>query len=115
MKVLVVEVFVLNVPQPLTVERIVHALAELSEGGTKAVCLTCDGRQELPLKNFAHDHSNEIARMARVTYPFFSEETKGGFWSGSRGYFYVPDHIIGDRGNIFPGWEKCVNFPLAEV
>jgi hypothetical protein len=120
MRTLIVGVLVLEAtmrpPRPLTVERIVRKLAELSEGGTRAVCLTCErGSLDRERKYFAHDHSDEIAKIARATYPFFEECRGGGFWLGSRGYFFVPHHIIGPRGNMFPGWEDCVNFPISEV
>jgi|SRR3989344_1390229 len=100
---------------PLSVERIVDKLAELSEQGTKAVCLTCEGVELLPLKNFAHDHSNEIATMAREKFPFFSGEDRGYFGLGQRGFFYVPESIIGDKRDIFPSPKKCVNSPLSNV
>ena len=55
--------------KPLTVQRIVDKLAELSDGGTKAVCLTCNrGEKDLERKDFAHDHSREITSVARAQY-----------------------------------------------
>jgi hypothetical protein len=118
-KILILGVLVLEEtapPRPLTVERIVRKLAELSEGGTKAVCLTYEqdsaGRES---QNFAHDHSNEIERMARAKYPFFGRTGNGCFSSGSRGYFWTPESIVGARGNLWPNWEKCINFPISAV
>lgn len=98
----------------LTVERIVDKLAELSDNGTKAVCLTCENPRLLALKNFVHDHSGEIARMARARYPFFGSTGLGGFWLGMRGYFWVPECIV-ETGTMFPPEYLCVNFPLSEV
>lgn len=101
---------------PLTVDRIVDKLAELSEEGAKAVCLTCEVNVDLKRKIFAHDHSNEISMVARTRYPFFGESLKSGcFTLGTRGYFWVPRHVIGESGNVFPGREQCVNFPISEV
>jgi len=86
------------------------------EEGAKAVCLTCEVNVDLKRKIFAHDHSNEISMVARTRYPFFGESLKSGcFTLGTRGYFWVPRHVIGESGNVFPGREQCVNFPISEV
>ena len=98
----------------LTVERIVDKLAELSEQGTKAVCLTCEEGKDSKLKNFAHDHSNKIGKVARVKFPFFVKQD-GAFTLGTRGYFWSPRSVIGGNGNLWPRYEDCINFPLSEV
>lgn len=99
---------------PLTIERIVDKLTELSEEGTRAVCLECESRRDLPLKLFTDNHSEYIATLARQLHPFFGVKGHGYFGMGSRGFFWVPPSILKEIG-MYPAESLCVNFPLAQV
>jgi hypothetical protein len=98
---------------PLTVAQIVDKLAELSEKGTKAVCLTYEGDSaNHEHENLACDHFREIALMAREQYPFFGHlPIDGVFTLGQRGCFWAPPGVR----NLWPESNECVNFPISEV